>query len=198
VAPILRGECSQCHGATAPQTGLNYRLDFYNTDMCGAAAHAIPPSNALPPGPILAGAAASLIYEDIEPTSSGFPKMPPQPGAALAGWEREMLENWTNYPSMGLPPASNRPPTIQASGIPATVDKSLQFIALLDDPDGDDVIGVIKADVTTTEFAMNRTGSFAVDMDTSTWPNGEANLTAVVCDGWTSVSVPIPTVVVKH
>jgi hypothetical protein len=200
VEPILRGECSQCHGSTAQQTGLGYRLDFFDmtAEVCGAAALALPPPTARPtPGPVLAGAAADLIYQDIEPTAGGGPpKMPPQPGPLLLDWEREMLENWTDQPSKGPAPAGNRLPTIQANGIPSTVDKDLQFLVVLGDPDGDDVVGVIQ--VAGVTFAMNRTGSFAVDLDTSSWPNGVQQLTAVLCDGWANVSVPLGPVAVVH
>src|SRR5262245_34066877 len=30
VAPILRGQCSSCHGSTADVSGAGYRFDFYD------------------------------------------------------------------------------------------------------------------------------------------------------------------------
>jgi hypothetical protein len=202
VEPILRGECSQCHGSTAPQTGFNYRLDFFDmtSAICGDAARAIPPASAPTFGPVLAGAAAELIYQDIEPIGSGgLPKMPPQPGAPLYDWERETLENWTAEQPLlqGSPPAGNHAPTIQVNQLPLTVKNQLSFIAALDDADGDDVVGVIEVSDQPV-FAMNRSGSFAVDLDASTWPSGTQQLTAVLCDGWTNVSYPVASVVVQH
>jgi hypothetical protein len=205
VQPILRGQCSPCHGSTAPQTGLNYRLDFLDQTSlalaCGDAAVAIPPLTAAPPGPVLAAAAADLIYQDIEPTTKGGPpKMPPLPGAPLYDWEREMLENWTAEQPLiqGSPPAGNHLPTIQVTQLPSTGKSDVSFIAVLSDPDGDDVVGVIEVTPGQPVFAMNRTGSFEVDLDASTWPAGTANLTAVLCDGWTNVSVPLVSLVVNR
>ena len=204
VEPILRGECSGCHGSTAQQTGLDYRLDFLDSTSlalaCGDAAQAIPPAGPPTFGPVLAAAAASLIYQDIEPVNSGGPpKMPPQPGAPLYDWEREMLENWTGESQLlqGSAPTGNRPPAIQVNQLPSPAKSHVSFIAALSDPDGDDVLGVIEVSGQPV-FAMNRSGSFAVDLDASTWPSGNANLTAVLCDGWTSVSVPLVSLVVNR
>ncbi len=203
VQPILRGECSQCHGSTALQTGLNYRLDFFDmtSDVCGDAARAIPPAGMPTFGPVLAAAAADLIYQDIEPTAKGGPpKMPPQPGAALYDWEREMLENWTAEPMLvqGSAPTGNHVPSIQVTQLPSTGKSDVSFIAVLSDPDGDDVVGVIEVAPGQPVFAMNRTGSFAVDLDASAWPSGTTNLRAVLCDGWTNVSVPLGSLVVNR
>lgn len=203
VQPILRGECSGCHGSTAPQTGFNYRLDFLDQPSlamaCGEAAIAIPPATAPTFGPVLAGAAAALIYQDIEPgTAGGPPKMPPEPGAPLYDWERETLENWTAAPSfVGSPPPGNRAPTIQVTQLPPTGKTDVSFVAVLGDPDGDDVVGVIEI-AGQPIFSMNRSGSFAVDLDASTWPSGSQQLNAVLCDGWTNVSVPLVSLVVNR
>jgi hypothetical protein len=45
---------------------------------------------------------------------------------------------------------------------------------------------------------MNRSGSFAVDLDASTWPSGAQHLNAVLCDGWTNVSVDLGSLVVNR
>jgi hypothetical protein len=194
VAPILRGECAQCHGSTAAVTGFGYRLDFFDmtADVCGEAARAIPQ-----PGLILGSAAASLIYDDVTPPGDGnAARMPPAPGPSLYAWERQTLQRWTVQPVKGPPPTDNHVPTIQMNGLPSTVNKQLTFTALLSDPDGDEVIGVIE--VADQLFAMNRSGTFAANLDTSTWPAGPQRMTAILCDGWTSVSYDVGPVNVSH
>ena len=47
-------------------------------------------------------------------------------------------------------------------------------------------------------FLMNRTGSFAVDFDSSSWPAGPQDVTAVLCDGWTNTRIDLGTVQIKH
>ena len=47
-------------------------------------------------------------------------------------------------------------------------------------------------------FLMTRPGSFAVSFDSSTWPPGPQPVTAVLCDGWTKVTVPLGMVGVSH
>lgn len=194
VEPILHGECSQCHGSTAAVTGFGYRLDFFDmtADVCGEAARAIPQ-----PGVILGGAAASLIYDDVTwPQDGSQPRMPPAPGPPLYDWERQTLQRWTVQPVKGPPPKNNHVPTIQMNGLPSTIDRRLTFTTLLSDVDGDEVIGVIE--VGDQIFAMNRSGTFAAELDTSSWPVGPQRLTAVLCDGWTSVSYDLGPVNVSH
>jgi len=61
VSPLLRGECTGCHGSTANDTGGGYRLDFYDMTpaVCGEAAQALGSAT------ILAGGAAPLIKADV-------------------------------------------------------------------------------------------------------------------------------------
>lgn len=179
VAPVIRGECAGCHGSTALATGGGYRLDFYEmtTDVCGDAAQGIGVA------PLLAGASATRIAQDlVAAPNAPQPRMPPAPAPPLADWERQTLLRWAAQPSKGPPPAGNRPPEIAVGRLPATASDRLTFTAVVDDPDGEAVVGVLKiADVT---YQMNRSGSFAVDLDTSTWPAGVQRLTASLCDGW--------------
>ncbi|HVV51564.1 MAG TPA: hypothetical protein VHO06_17980 [Polyangia bacterium] len=192
VAPLFRGACDGCHGWTSPQTGGGYRFDFYDTAACGDAALALNP--ALP----LAGApgVGALIVEDVLPErGSPWPRMPPQPSPALPDWERDTIERWAVQPAKGMAPLGNRPPTISVDAYPVTVDAQLSFIAVLDDPDGDSVIGVVEANG--SAFLMDRAGSFDVSFDTSTWPAGTQTVTEVLCDGWTQTNVSWQ-VTVKH
>jgi hypothetical protein len=193
VAPILRGECNECHGSTAPTTGALYRFDFYemNAATCGEAARALPAGTAL-----LAGAAAPLIKTDITPMVDGHPRMPPLPAAPLLDWERDTLTRWGAQPAKGSPPPDNHAPTIELGQLPFTVDQQLAFTAVVSDPDGESVIGTIE--IGGYAFLMNRSGSFAVSFDSSQWPPGSQRLTAYLCDGWTNVSYDLGPVQITH
>lgn len=209
VAPIFRGECNSCHGWTAGQTGGNYRFDFFDATrtidnvpngplLCGDAARALT-------GVALAGTlgpngknlAAPYIEEDVVTQPGAFwPRMPPQPSPALPDWERDALRAWAAQPTKGPAPGGNRPPTIVVYDLPAKAGDTLSFTAVIDDPDEDSAIGVIE----TSDFAflMNRPGSFDVSFDTSGWATGPASLQAVLCDGWTSTTVPLGAVQIVH
>jgi hypothetical protein len=193
VAPILRGECAHCHGSTAPTTGLGYRLDFYDVDVCGDAARALP-------GGVLAGdqGTATSIRDDVSiPPGGGRPRMPPTPGPALYDWERRTLQLWANQPSKGPPPPDNRPPSIAINAMPSVVDGALGFVTLLSDPDDDPVIGVIELDGV-PRYGMNRGGTFAVSLDMRNQPNGTQRVSAVLCDGWTSTTIDLGPVTIEH
>jgi hypothetical protein len=192
VQPILKGECTQCHGANAAVTGFGYRLDFYDVtmDACGEAALALP-------GGVLAGAAAPSIVTDVTPSpDNGRARMPPAPAPVLHDWERETILRWAAQPVKGPPPANNQPPTIKVTGLPTIVNDTLKFSALVEDADGDEAIGVLK--IAGTIFAMPSSGSFAVEIPASTWPAGTQRLSAVLCDGWVSASYDLGPVNVKH
>jgi hypothetical protein len=193
VSPIMRGECAGCHGSTADKTGLGYRLDFYDmtADTCGQAAQA------MGAGSILAGSAATRIGFDVTPMGdSGRPRMPPLPGSPLPDWERETLVRWAAQPVKGAPPADNHAPTIVLARQPAVADNQVAFTAIVDDADGEAVVGTIAfGDL---RFLMNRSGSFAVSFDTTGWPDGSQRLTAVLCDGWESVSYDLGPVQIAH
>ena len=78
----------------------------------------------------------------------------------------------------GPPPRDNRPPTIAVTQYPATADWQLTFTAVVDDPDGDSVLGAVEANG--LAFLMSRPGSFAVSFDSSTWPPGPQPVTAIL------------------
>ncbi len=192
VQPILKGECTQCHGATASVTGFGYRLDFYDVtkDVCGDAALALPNG-------ILAGAAAPSIITDVTPsTDDDRARMPPAPAPVLHGWERETLLRWAAQPVKGPPPADNHLPTIQVTGLPMVVNDNLSFSAFVDDADGDEAIGVLE--IAGAVFAMPSSGSFNVQIPASAWPAGTQRLSAVLCDGWTSATYDLGPIDVKH
>jgi len=195
VEPIVSGACASCHGPTAKTTGSSYRLDFYemSTALCGDAALA------LDTGVVLAGTPSVpvLMASDLEvATGARWPKMPPLPGPSLAGWELQTIERWAKSPVKGPPPAGNRAPTISTGKLPEVVNGTLSFTAVVDDPDGDPVMGVVE--VAGLAFLMNRPGAFAVDFDASSWPAGTVRPTAVLCDGWTKATYDLGPIQIQH
>jgi hypothetical protein len=196
VAPIFRGECNSCHGYTAAQTGASYRFDFFDmtTDTCGDAVMA------LDKGLFLAGSAlvAKDVKTDVVPQGGAqWPRMPPQPSPALPDWERNAIEAWAGQPVKGSPPPGNRPPTLDLYDYPATADKTLTFTAVLSDPDDNAALGVIEVNGLAT-LQMNRTGSFAVSFDSSSWPTGPQSVKVVLCDGWAKAEYYLSTVQIAH
>jgi hypothetical protein len=182
VQPILQGQCNHCHGATARTTGsigaATYRFDFFDVDdaVCGEAAVAMEL-------PALASASAKLIKTDITPPTYGRPRMPPAPAEVLHDWELETISRWADQPVKGPPPPGNRRPRIQVNRLESTaVQGQLSFIATVDDPDADSVIGVIQ--IGDRVFKMDHPGTFAVKLDLTGMPAGTQRLGAVLCDGW--------------
>ena len=196
VEPILRGQCNHCHGGSARTTGaiggVAYRFDFYDMspEVCGEAALAMDTSS-------LALALANQIKTDITVTPGVVrPRMPPAPAEVLSDWERETVLRWTAQPVKGPMPHGNQPPRLDARGFPAFIDKGLAFVASLSDPDGEPVVGVLK--VRDQVYRMDRPGSFAVALDSSTWEPGPHLVTAVVCDGWQSETYEVGRVTVRR
>jgi hypothetical protein len=195
VEPIVRGECAGCHGPTAQVTGSSYRLDFYemSSAVCGDAALA------LGSGVVLAGTPSvpAQMGADIQTaTGARWPKMPPLPAPSLADWETQTIERWAKAPVKGLPPVGNRLPTITTNNLPNVANGTFSFTALVDDPDGDPVVGVVE--VAGFAFLMNRPGSFAVTFDASTWPAGTVRPTAVLCDGWAKATYDLGPIQISH
>jgi hypothetical protein len=195
VAPILRGQCGGCHGYTAHETGGGFRFDFYDAvpDVCGDAALAMDSNMILAGSPLGANQIAADV---VARPGERWPRMPPQPSPALPDNERETLERWAAQAVKGPPPAGDRPPTIAVSQFPAMADQRLEFTAVIDDPDGDSVIGVIE--IGEQAFVMNRPGSFAVSFDSSQWNAGSTRVTAVLCDGWSSVKTDLGPIEIRH
>jgi hypothetical protein len=207
VAPIVRGDCVGCHGWTAsdrppnadgfhpPNTGGGVRLDFYEVTeaVCGDAALAMDPNVPLAGS---AGIAAQVRADLVVQNGAQAPRMPPEPYPALESWELETIERWASNPVKGPPPSGNRPPTIAINQLPSTADQQLAFTAILDDPDGDSVVGVIE--VPGFDLLMNRPGAFDVVFDSSGWPPGPVYPIAVLCDGWTSTTIELGPIVVEH
>jgi hypothetical protein len=199
VEPILRGQCNHCHGATASSTGAAlsgsavYRLDFFDMGdgACGDAALAMNPLPA-------ARVSASLIRESVASINGNRPRMPPAPAPLLTDWERETIDRWTRTLPLakGSPPWTNRMPRLQVFNFPKSADATARFSVILSDPDGDPVVGVLKAaeDV----IPLDRPGSFAVSLDTSRWPAGLQTVTAVLCDGWGNTTFELGQVEIGH
>jgi hypothetical protein len=182
VQPILQGQCNHCHGATARTTGsigpAAYRFDFYDMtdEVCGDAAAAMD-------YPALAKDSASLMKADLRGVR---PKMPPAPAPELHDWERDTLLRWADAPVKGPPPEGNRRPRIHVNRLPSTVGPRLSFIAQVEDPDADSVIGLIRFG--DQLFKMDHPGAYQVDFDMSSVPRGTQRLTAILCDGWANAT----------
>lgn len=185
VEPILRVQCNHCHGSTARTTGavgsLVYRFDFYEMTegLCGEAAQALETQG-------MAHGWATLIKSAVTPARGERARMPPAPAPALSDWERQTLQRWADRPMKGAPSRENRRPqiTVSTARLPSATDPVLDFIALVEDPDGESVVGVLQIGDRTLK--LDRPGSFAVRLDTSTWEEGMAPVRAVLCDGWDS------------
>jgi hypothetical protein len=197
VEPILRAQCNHCHGATARTTGslggIVYRFDFYDmtTSVCGDAAAGMDSPGGL------ARAWAPMMRTAIRNPAGGRARMPPSPAEPLADWERRTLLRWAEqpFPTLGFPPPGNRRPQIRLTA-PRLADGSLNILAVVDDPDGEPVVGVIKIGDTT--LRMDRAGSFAATLTTSSWPAGRYPITAVLCDGWDSAAYRLDVVDIVH
>jgi hypothetical protein len=182
VEPILRAECSGCHGGSAPVTGsargVIYRLDFYDVgrDVCGDATEALV-------GARFAAAASPQIASDITSLDGAVrPRMPPLPAPYLADWEWQTLLRWARDPVRGLAPAGNHLPAIRITSPTRVVKRRFTLSAVLEDPEGEAAIGVLTiGDVT---LRMDRPGSFSIAIDASQWGLGRVAVQAVVCDGW--------------
>ncbi len=180
VAPIFRGQCNSCHGWTAKDTGASYRFDFFDmtTDVCGRRGPGA--GQGIGSGRQPAGDRKDRRRHSIQ--QSGWARMPPPPSPALPDWDRETLDRWAASPGPGQAPSGNRPPTLLLSALPATADQSVSFTVVLEDPDGDAALGVVE--MNDVAFLMNRTGSFHVQFDSSSWPAGAQIPVVTICDGW--------------
>ena len=175
--PILRAECSGCHGATANQTGSGYRFDFYDMtdDPCGEAAAVLTDA-------VLAHEQANNIALAITTTDPDVrPSMPPLPAPYLTDNEWMTILRWTANPIKGDKPASNRPPHITVEGTPNHADRSLDVNVVITDPEGDPVVGLVKVGEQVAK--LDHAGAFSAQFDTSSWPAGAVNMSAVLCDG---------------
>jgi hypothetical protein len=197
VEPILRGQCTQCHGPTAAISGSSdsavYRLDFYemNATVCGPAAQAMSLTN-------FAKTWAPLIKSDVTtPPLCDRARMPPAPALGLEDWQTLTLQRWGDQPTKGSPGRNNRLPDIHLTASTAVVDKTLTFEAVIDDPDGEPAVGVLN--IGKTVFKMDHPGAFQATIDTSAWPNGTQPISATLCDGWGFITYDnLGNVEIKH
>jgi hypothetical protein len=198
VEPILRGQCTHCHGPTAAITGSKgaavYRLDFFDMSdgSCGEAALAMGLTSPL------AKIYATSMKDAVASVNGNRPRMPPAPAPLLSEWEREVIDRWTRSTPIekGPMPWTNRMPRLQVFSLPAEADRDLRFTVILSDPDGDPVIGIVKAG--DARVNLERAGSFTVSFDARTWAKGKHALTAVLCDGWGHMEYEVGQVEIAH
>jgi hypothetical protein len=114
--------------------------------------------------------------------------MPPAPARPLPDWQRETLLAWAERPARGLPPPANRRPHLRVldSHAPTAADRELRLDFVIEDADGEPVIGVLK--VGTRVLRMDRPGSFSMRFDTRGWAAGAYPISAVLCDGWAAIT----------
>ncbi|MBC8133441.1 MAG: hypothetical protein H7X95_10715 [Deltaproteobacteria bacterium] len=193
VEPILRGECSHCHGASAKTTGGGFRFDFYEMtkETCGDAVEALGVDT--PMAKALAPQLAKAITSDY---TSVRPSMPPLPAEYLEEWQWQTILRWADKPQRGVRGSDNTPPSILVNQLSAKADKFMDVAVSLEDRDGDPVIGVLT--IGDQSFKMDRSGSFNTRADTSTWEPGDRKVGVVLCDGLSSVSYMLGTVNVTH
>jgi len=193
VEPILRGQCSHCHGATASTTGAGFRFDFYEMtkETCGEAASALGVD--APMARSLAPQIARAITSDYP---SVRPSMPPLPAEYLDEWEWQTILRWAASPTRGVRSAANTPPNIVVNVLSPRADKFMDVAVSLEDRDGDPVVGVLL--IGDQQFRMDRGGSFNTRADTSAWEPGDRKVGVVLCDGLSSVSYMLGTVNVTH
>jgi hypothetical protein len=140
---------------------------------------------------------ANSIAEAITTTDPNVrPIMPPIPAQYLSEKEWRTILLWTANPTKGDKPTNNLPPRIRVNATPLTADDTLDVNLTVDDPEGEPVVGVVK--VGDQIGQMDRAGAFGARFDTSSWPAGTVDVSAVICDGWSQVSVPLRTVDIIH
>jgi hypothetical protein len=185
VEPILRAHCNHCHGASARETAsvgpAVYRFDFYDMSeaICGEAAAAMDV-------PALAAASAATIKIDVSLRGPIPPRMPPAPSSPVPEGQRQTLRRWGDRPLRGEMPWNNQFPTLRLRHFPRAASDRLAFTAIVEDGDGQSVIGVLR--IGDHVYRMNRAGAFEMSLDVSGWPSGSYPVSTVLCDGWINVS----------
>lgn len=199
VRPILAGECTHCHGATARATGDGFRFDFYDMqpETCAEA------TEVLGEGFPLGAARGDEIWNAITAPAerpNQRPAMPPAPAPYLASWEWQTIRRWLDDGApKGDAPAGNHAPQISLGDLPETADAGFDLSLLVEDADSDPVVGRLTiGDRANGYRAFDHTGAFASHVDTSTWPAGAHPITTVLCDGWTAVPYALGAVTVAH
>lgn len=197
VEPIVRGSCTHCHGATADVNGRSsdrvYRFDFFDVgpDTCGEASAALD-------APAMAVGLAPLIGAAVTPPSPDVrARMPPAPAPELSDRERDLLVRWAEAPLRGDPPRDDRRPRVTLDGgAEFAVDDRLDFAVLIDDPDGESVIGLLQ--LGDQVVRLDGPGAYRVGIRTAEWPAGSYRASATLCDGWDATRYELPAITVAH
>jgi hypothetical protein len=192
VEPILRAQCGSCHGASAAATGGGIRFDFYDlaSSPCGKAATGLEIGGSAVMQRDLIAAAITTTDPNVRPI------MPPLPAPFLTDDEWLTILRWTANPFEGDRPEGNQAPRISLAGTQLVADKTLDVYVVVDDPDGEPVVGLLE--VGDHVGTMDRAGAFSARYDTSAWPDGLVDISATICDGWSQVYAPLLTVEIRH
>lgn len=197
VYPILQGQCLHCHANSFLEAGGGYRFEFFDGEKCGDDLKASASS---------AWGLGGVILKAVKPQTGGARAfMPPVPASTLEDWQVETLERWVKrledavgeedpgvsaerIEALRGERKNNRNPRIRiTSKLPEKVGNSLRVSFVVEDSDGDPVIGQLrlgeaKADITGA-------GAGTVSLENITGNAGdELTFTAELCDGWARVT----------
>ena len=169
VEPILRKECTSCHGGTAPRTGsalgVTYRFDFFDLTAasCGDAATAVS-------GPDSPRRRRLRSHSTLRPTAPQFVPRCRPPGSLAGGLGVANAVALVPRPAEGNAAAREPPANPPGHILRANGQEPVHALGRLEDPDDDSVVGVLTiGDVT---LRMDRPGPFSILIDGSQWPAG--------------------------
>ena len=198
VEPIMRAQCTGCHGASATETGSSFRFDFYDMSSTDTTPNPCADAASILSDVTLARGQADKIARAITTTDPDVrPAMPPLPAPYLTDNEWLTILRWTANPIRGDKPPSNQAPRISVQGTSSIVNETMEVNLVVSDPEGDPVVGVIKVGDQIVR-RMDRSGAFFERLDTSDWPEGTVGLTALLCDGWSLVSADLLEISIHH
>jgi hypothetical protein len=155
VLPILRGNCLNCHGATAAKTARTMRWDVCDlTAFAQVGPFKTDSVHADPSDPEVELISArtripATFTTYLQPRDGQRPNMPPEPADVLTEHQRAVVAAWIKDPACGTR-ANNRKPTIAWAK-----DSRRRFI--VEDGDHDQVLGTLTCGA--TPIAITQAGA---------------------------------------
>ncbi|MCG5054831.1 MAG: hypothetical protein KA712_17850 [Myxococcales bacterium] len=120
--------------------------------------------------------------------------MPPIPASLLEDWQVETIQRWSkriadgNVEEARGERKNNRNPRIRiTSKLPARVGNSLRVSFVVEDSDGDPVIGHLKLGEAKADITGAGAGTVSLENITGN-AGDELTFTAELCDGWARVT----------
>jgi hypothetical protein len=178
-----------CHGSTAARDGGSFRFDFLDARTTCKQEEADDLVDGFSPPPSFV-ASRREILADILPLAAGVrPKMPPEPGRLLEGWQVETIQRFiakldglaatSVAPAMGPLPAGAQSPRIRA--ISSRIGNQLTVDYVVSDDNGDPVIGQLR--VGPLRHRIESAGAGQAVFDLTGVPSPQP-IDARLCDGW--------------